>query len=173
MLIRNDRKHYTQSEYSTNCRDSLQRFAAVTYWRSLRGQLTVVFLLLFATIASLGLVSAWSLSNSNEVSTDVRDRWLPNIRLLGDLNNFTSDYRTAEADTLLASTQAELAASTHDIQVLDQAVIRAQRGYEQIYHNKEDADLYRQFSATWAAYIILAGRVAALSSSGHHAEAAT
>jgi len=133
----------------------------------------VVFLLLFATIASLGLVSAWSLGDSNEVSTDVRDRWLPNTRFLGDLNNFTSDYRTAEADSLLASTAAELAASAHDIQVLDQAVIRAQRGYEQIPHNKEDADLYRQFSATWAAYRILAGRVAALSSSGQHAEAAT
>jgi signal transduction histidine kinase len=144
----------------------------VNYWHSLRGRLSLVFLLLFATIASLGLVSVWSLSNSNEVSTDVRDRWLPNTRLLGDLNNFTSDYRTAEADSLLASTPAELADSVREIQVLDQAVLRAQRGYEQIHHGREEADLYRQFSAIWADYKALAGQVATLSSAGRNAEAA-
>lgn len=142
------------------------------YWQSLRGRLSLVFLLLFATIVTLGLASVWSLSNSNEVSTDVRERWLPNTRLLGDLNNFTSDYRTAEANTLLAATPAEVADSLHDIQVLDQAVIRAERGYEQIRHNAEDAGLYRQFSATWTAYKTLAGRVTRLSSAGHNAEAA-
>jgi signal transduction histidine kinase len=149
------------------------RWPDVTYGQSLRGRLSLIFLLLFATIVSLGLVSVWSLTNSNEVSTDVRDRWLPNTRLLGDLNNFTSDYRTAEADSLLATTATELEASVHDIQVLDQAVLRAQRGYEQIHHNAEEADLYRQFSTTWNIYRTLAGQVAALVSAGRHAEAAT
>jgi two-component system OmpR family sensor kinase len=142
------------------------------YWASLKGRLSLVFLLLFATIVSFGLVSVWSLSNSNEVSTDVRDRWLPNTRLLGDLNNFTSDYRTAEADTLLASTPAELSESLHDIQVLDQAVLRAQRSYEAIPHGVEEADLYRQFKATWTIYKSLASEVTALTSSGHATEAA-
>jgi two-component system, OmpR family, sensor kinase len=145
----------------------------MTYWQSLRGRLSLVFLLLFATIVLLGLASVWSLSNSNEVSKDVRDRWLPNTRLLGDLNNFTSDYRTAEADTLLASTQAGLAETLHDIQVLDQAVTRAQRGYEQIRHDRREAELYQRFSTTWAAYRNLADRVTTLSSSGQNAEAAT
>ena len=129
-------------------------------------------MLLFATVVLIGLVSVWSLSNSNEVSTDVRDRWLPNTRLLGDLNNFTSDYRTAEADSLLAATPAELADSLHDVQVLDQAVARAQRDYERIPHGAEEADLYRQFSSTWTAYKALADRVTALAASGHKAEAA-
>ncbi len=117
------------------------------------------------------MVSVWSLSNSNEVSTDVRDRWLPSTRLLGDLNNFTSDYRTAEADSLLASTPEQLAESVHEIQVLDQAVTRAQRGYEQIRHNREEADLYRQFSVTWSAYKRLAAQVAGLSAAGRDLEA--
>lgn len=142
------------------------------YWRSLRGRLSLVFLLLFATIVLLGLASVWSLSNSNEVSNDVRDRWLPNTRLLGDLNNFTSDYRTAEADSLLAANAAELAETLHDIQVLDQAVIRAQQGYERIPHDAQESDLYQQFSTTWTAYRALADRVTALSSAGRSAEAA-
>jgi two-component system, OmpR family, sensor kinase len=149
-----------------------RRISAMKYWQSLRGRLSLVFLLLFATIVLLGLASVWSLSNSNEVSKDVRDRWLPNTRLLGDLNNFTSDYRTAEADSLLASSAAGLAETLHDIQMLDQAVARAQQGYEQIRHDRHEAELYRQFSTTWAAYRTLADQVTALSSGGHTAEAA-
>jgi signal transduction histidine kinase len=145
----------------------------VKYGRTLRGRLSLLFLSLFATIAIVGLVSAWSLGHSNEVSTDVRDRWLPNTRLLGDLNNYTSDYRTAEADSLLAASPSELAEALHDMQELDQAVTRAQHGYEAIRHDAQEADLYRQFSATWTAYKALAGRVTALRSVGHNAEAAT
>ena len=143
------------------------------YRHSLGGRLSLLFLLLFATIVVLGLASAWSLSNSNEVSTDVRDRWLPNTRLLGDLNNFTSDYRTAEADSLLVSTAAERAATLHELQTLDQAITHAQQGYERIRHDGQESDLYRKFSATWAAYKTSADQVTALSSAGRNAEAAT
>ena len=145
----------------------------MTYWQSLSGRLALLFCVLFATILALGLASAWSLSNSNEVSTDVRDRWLPNTRLLGDLNNFTSDYRAAEADSLLLSTAAERANTLHELQSLDQTIQRAQREYERIRHDEEELALYRQFRATWTAYKASADQVAALSAAGRNAEAAT
>ena len=112
--------------------------SAVKYRQTLRGRLSLFFLALFAIIVSLGVVSVWSLGTSNEASTDVRDRWLPNTRLLGDLNNFTSDYRTAEADILLASDAAARAGSLHDLQQLDQQIIRAQQGYERIHHDEQE-----------------------------------
>ena len=143
------------------------------YRHSLGGRLSLLFLLLFATIVVLGLASAWSLSNSNEVSTDVRDRWLPNTRLLGDLNNFTSDYRTAEADSLLLWTSAERLETLHDLQTLDQAIQRTQQSYEHIHHDGQETDLYRKFKASWTAYQASADQVTALSSAGRNAEAAT
>ena len=145
----------------------------VRYWHSLGGRLSLLFFSLFATILLLGLASAWSLSNSNEVSTDVRDRWLPNTRLLGDLNNYTSDYRTAEADSLLLLTATQRAETLHDLQMLDQTITRAQRGYERIRHDQQESDLYRKFSANWAAYKASADQVTALSAAGRNAEAAT
>ena len=145
----------------------------MTYWQSLSGRLSLLFFLLFATILALGLVSAWSLSNSNEVSTDVRDRWLPSTRLLGDLNNYTSDYRAAEADSLLQSTATARAETLHDMRVLDQAIVRAQQDYERIRHDDQESDLYRKFSTTWATYKASADRVTALSSAGRNAEATT
>jgi two-component system, OmpR family, sensor kinase len=142
------------------------------YALSLRGRLSLMFFTMFATVVVLGLASVWSLSHSNEVSTDVRDRWLPNVRLLGDLNNFTSDYRTAEANTLLAANGEELASSLREIPLLGQAVLRAQHDYEQIRHGKEEAALYEEFSTTWAHYKTIAQRVTALAAGGRNAEAA-
>jgi signal transduction histidine kinase len=142
------------------------------YMLSLRARLSLVFLVMFATILVLGLASAWSLSHSNEVATDVSSRWLPNVRLLGDLNNFTSDYRTAEANSLLAGSEAELERSLGEIPPLDQAILRAQHAYEQLPHGTEEAALYRQFSITWASYKSIAQQVTALSVSGQKPEAA-
>lgn len=84
---------------------------ATRYWKSLRGRMSILFLSLFMTITLLGMVGVWSLHTFNEASISVRDRWLPNTRLLGDLNDFTSDYRTAEADSQLARSAEELAST--------------------------------------------------------------
>ena len=148
------------------------RTAAVIHWGTLRARLSLFFLSLFATIVFLGAVAAWSLRTSNEASTDVRDRWLPNTRLLGELENDTSDYRTAEADSLLLSTAAELAHTLHAMQVLEQKVARTQNGYEAIRHDDHEAELYRQFRATWTDYKALAGGVTALAATGRGSEAA-
>jgi two-component system, OmpR family, sensor kinase len=142
------------------------------YFRSLRGRLSLLFSAMFATVTLLGLTSVWSLSHSNEVATDVRERWLPNVRLLGDLNNYTSDYRTAEANSLLAADSQELSSSLREVKLLDQAVQRAQHEYEQIPHGSEEASLYRDFSETWAQYKRIAEGVTTLSSAARNAEGA-
>lgn len=145
---------------------------AVRYTLSLRGRLSLLFSALFATVVILGVASAWSLRHSNEISTDVRERWLPNVRLLGDLNNFTSDYRTAEANCLLAANAGELASRLRDIPILDQAVRRARHDYEQIPHGSDEVAFYREFGATWTEYESIAGEVTGLAAAGHTAEAA-
>jgi two-component system, OmpR family, sensor kinase len=142
------------------------------YAMSLQARLSLMFFALFATVVVLGLASAWSLSHSNEIATHVRDRWLPNVRLLGDLNNFTSDYRTAEANCLLAASSAELDNSLRAIPGLDQAVLRAQHDYEQIPHGQDEAALYQQFSTTWALYKTIADEVTTLVRTGQGAQAA-
>jgi signal transduction histidine kinase len=145
----------------------------VRYALSLRGRLALLFFALFATVVVLGLTSLWSLGHSNEVATDVRTRWLPNVRLLGDLNNFTSDYRTAEANCLLAGNQEDLTSSLRDIPVLDQAILRAQHDYEHIPHGAEEAALYQAFSTTWTTYKATAEEVTALAAAGQNARAIT
>jgi two-component system OmpR family sensor kinase len=145
---------------------------STSYWKSLRGRLSLIFLSLFATILLLAVASVWGLTASNEVSIDVRDRWLPSTRLLGDLNNYTSDYRTAEADNLLAATPHELEESRHDMEVLSGQIAHAQESYEAVRHDALEVELYGRFSTTWIEYKALAAHVAALVASGQNTEAA-
>src|ERR1039458_2657606 len=97
--------------------------------RSLNHFLSLVFLFFFLLVTVLGLFSIERLSGFNRSSADVRDIWLPSTRFIGDLNNFTSDFRAAEGRYLLSSTSMESAASKKDIGDLGQAVVLAQSGY--------------------------------------------
>jgi len=137
---------------------------------SIRFRLSAVFFFFFVLVIVLGLFSIDRLSAFNRVSADIRDQWLPSTRVLGDLNNYTSDFRAAEGTLLLSSTPAEVAASEREMEELDQLVAQAESGYERLRHDGPDAGLYRQFVARWNEYRDKVRKVAELSS-GIRAEA--
>jgi len=145
----------------------------IKHSRSLRLWLAMMFFAIVTAGVFLGLISVWSLSHFNAVSTDVRDRWLPDIRLLGDLNNFTSDYRTAEANTLVAAGPSELSEMLRGMEELDRSVGIAQVAYGKIRHGSEETMLYQRFNDSWTAYKVLAAEVTGLAAGGHTADAVT
>jgi len=104
--------------------------ATMTNPHSIRFRLSAVFLLFFVLVIVLGLFSIGRLSDFNRVSADIRDLWLPNTRILGDLNNHTSDFRAAEGTLLLSSTPSETAASRQDMRELDGLVAQAESSHE-------------------------------------------
>ena len=78
---------------------------------SIRVRLYSVIALLFLSIMGLGAFGFARLSDVNHASEVIRNHWLRDTGILGDLSNYMSDYRAAEANLLLSSTPAELAAS--------------------------------------------------------------
>src|SRR6202045_2487089 len=74
---------------------------------SIRARLSIVFIFLFLLVIVLGLESLNSLSYVNDASAQIRDRWLPSTRALGDLNNLTTDFPAAEAAMLRSNNQSE------------------------------------------------------------------
>jgi len=154
--------------------------ALVEHWRrsrrwlhshSIRVRLYSVFALLFLLVIGLGVVGFARLSDVNHASEVIRNHWLRDTGILGDISNYMSDYRTAEATHLLSSTPAELAASAKEIAALRDTVAASQRAYEQIAQDPSEADLYSQFAEQWAVYQTVAARVIALSSNGQEADA--
>jgi two-component system OmpR family sensor kinase len=120
--------------------------------KSIRVHLAAVFLLFFGLIVVLGSFSIWRLSNFNLLSVDVAEIWLPTTRALGDLNNYTSDFRAFEGGALLSANAAEAAATEKQMEDLDRTIADAERSFERIRHDAAESDLYDQFKARWNAY---------------------
>jgi two-component system OmpR family sensor kinase len=138
---------------------------------SIRVHLTGVFLIFFLLVVVLGSFSIWRLNNFNHLSADVAELWLPETRVLGDLNNFTSDFRAFEGGNLLSSDAAESAASEGRMAALDHAIADAERAFERIRHDATETELYNQFKAHWREYRKIVDQMLVLSRSDRKAEA--
>jgi two-component system OmpR family sensor kinase len=134
--------------------------------RSITVRLSLVFVFLFLVATMLGAFGIGSLSYFNDVSSQVRDRWLPSTGVLGDLNNHTSDFRGIEAASVLASTASELAASDQEMQQLDRSIAASQDSYLHITHGADEAALYATFAASWDRYRLSAAAARELARRG-------
>jgi len=141
--------------------------------QSIRFHLSLVFFLFFLLVIVLGLFSLSRLSEFNRASASIANVWLPNTRMLGDLNNFTSDFRATEGRVLLSSNANQIAATEGEVEKLDRSIAQAQRGFEQLSHDEVELELYARFNETWAEYRKTAAQVLALSQANRKADATT
>jgi two-component system, OmpR family, sensor kinase len=139
--------------------------------QSIRFHLTAVFLLFFLLVVVLGWFSIWRLSNFSRMSADVAEVWLPNTRALGELNNFTSDFRAIEGSNLLTSDPSELAETERQMTELDRAIAQAERSFERIRRDPTENNLYGSFKQEWNEYRTLVNQIVALSRANRRAEA--
>jgi two-component system, OmpR family, sensor kinase len=134
--------------------------------QSIRFHLAAVFLLFFALVAMLGMFSIWRLSNFNLLSADVAQVWLPTTRAVGDLNNYTSDFRAIEGSNLLSSGPAEAAATEKEMADLDRSIAASEREFEAVPHNAAVGQLYGRFTEAWTRYRAIVNQMLELSRTG-------
>src|SRR5258708_24145967 len=116
---------------------------------SIRFHLPLVFLFFFLLVVILGLFSISRLSNFNSLSADIAELWLPHTRVLGDLNNFASDFRAIEGSNVLSSEPSQITAPEKELEQLDRSIAQAERSYEQIRHDAAEHELYSPFQQRW------------------------
>src|SRR5580658_9180431 len=95
---------------------------------SIKTRLSLGLYLFLFLVVFLGIFNIAALTDFNGVADQIRNRWLPSTRFLGDLNNYTSDFRAAEGTLLLASNVSDMAASEDEIDELNRNIAKAQRG---------------------------------------------
>src|ERR1700680_3872289 len=142
--------------------------------RSIRFHLSSVFIFFFLLIFFLGMLSIARLRDFNNVSAAIADVWLPTTRLLGDLNNFTSDFRAAEGNNLLSTDPQESETVEQEMVDLDRAISQTQARFERIRHAPAERayyTIYTTFQERWRDYRSVVNRMLELSRSGRKAEA--
>jgi two-component system, OmpR family, sensor kinase len=139
--------------------------------RSIRFHLAIVFFFFFLLVIVLGLFSVSRLSSFNRVSENIAELWLPNTRVLGDLNNFTSDFRAVEGSNLLARDPSDIAVTEKEMEQLDRSIAQAERNYEQIRHDAGESSLYASFKERWNDYRKVVNQMLTLSRANRKDEA--
>jgi two-component system, OmpR family, sensor kinase len=139
--------------------------------RSIRFRLSLVFIFFFLLIFFLGMLSIARLRDFNSISADIAERWLPNTRALGDLNNYTSDFRAAEGTMLLSPDATQRETLEREIVDLDHMISQAQVNYEAIRHGAEERALYAQFRARWTEYRSDVNQILELTRNGREPDA--
>src|ERR1700730_3535281 len=119
---------------------------------SIQFRLSLVFIFFFLLIFFLGMLSIARLRDFNKVSADLADLWLPNTRALGDLNNYTSDFRATEGNFLLSPDARESAAIEREMIDLDRIISQSQESYERLRHDPDELATYRLFREDWNEY---------------------
>jgi HAMP domain-containing protein len=132
----------------------------------IRARLSLASLVFLALVLLLGGVSIGMIAYGNAASSDIRDRWLQNTRLIGDFENFTSDYRADEGSLLLSSTPDGINANRDDMAMLDRALGQSRDEFVRLPHDPAEASLYHRFETQWQQYKQAEGQVFASFKSG-------
>jgi two-component system, OmpR family, sensor kinase len=139
--------------------------------RSIRLHLSSVFIFFFLLIFFLGMLSIARLRDFNNVSGAIAEVWLPTTRLLGDLNNFTSDFRAAEGNDLLSADRQQGASVEQEMVDLDHAISQTQASFEAIGHDPDERTYYTVFRERWNDYRRIVNQILQLLRSDRRAEA--
>lgn len=139
--------------------------------RSIRTQLAMGSLFFFVLVFVLGSFGIASLRYVNSLQADIRARWLPSTSVVGDLNNFTSDFPAAERAALLSSNSNEVAVHAAEMSDLDHAIERAEASYERLHHDSVETELYRRFTTGWQDYRNIVAHELALLDAGQAGDA--
>ena len=114
--------------------------------RPIRVRLSLVFVLFLLLVAGVGVFSIDRLASFHSVSAQISGRWLQSNRILGDLNNYISDFRGSEGDLLIASTRADLHAAEQEIARPDDIVEGGEARYSRPEHDPAELALFQQFT---------------------------
>jgi two-component system, OmpR family, sensor kinase len=149
----------------------LWQASAMSRTPSIRHRFSTVFLFVLLVVIILGIFSIWRLTDYYTFSAEIQERFLRSTQYIGDLNNFTSDFRAAEGTALLISNPGESEANDKERAELDRRIALAQHSYEHVNHDKDEAGLYAKFTARWSSYRGIASRVLGLAAGGQRPEA--
>jgi two-component system OmpR family sensor kinase len=138
---------------------------------SLPAKLTLVAVIFVVAIGVVHTLSLDRLAHVDLVSTEIRNRWLDSVRLLGNLHDRVSDVRGAEAELLLSrdavARDARADEMKRDFNLVAQGIDR----YRLVPHDTDEMLALDGFLKRWTAHVQDAQAIEALMRDGQTSEA--
>lgn len=113
-------------------------------------------LLLFVLVLGNGALTfklISSMSVVNEQSTIIAQNWLPSVRLLGNLNTITSDFRIAQLQHVGTTDAATMQDAEERLSALENAIADTKTTYIGLISSAEEQRIWDAFSKLWIEYM--------------------
>jgi methyl-accepting chemotaxis protein len=120
---------------------------------SIRNKVLLAFGVMLITAMGLGSFSIDRLASVNGSAAEVRDNWLPATGWLGTISKSVEQYRSRQAQFLLATTAAERSQNEQSMAESYQAFDQAWRLYEPTVTTQKELALVAAFKQPWASYL--------------------
>lgn len=139
---------------------------------SVRAQLRLAFLLVFAAFLGASLLVDDRLRVINDKSTEMAANWMPSIVAVNAINTATSDMRAAEGLHILSTEDAEMSRHEETINRLAKEIADWRTKYKALISTEEERALYQSFTRKYDEYLEASKKTMALSRANQNKEAA-
>lgn len=114
------------------------------------GLLLLILNVFFAGVTAKLLVS---MEDVNNQSTVIAGKWLPAVRVLGNINTDTSDFRIAELQHASATEDAMMDSAEEKLTQLTAKIAAGMASYEAMITTDEERALWQKFTPMWDEYL--------------------
>ncbi|MDB5503374.1 MAG: Chemotaxis protein [Tardiphaga sp.] len=129
---------------------------------SIRAKITIVISFLLIAMTGMGLLAVSKMQTINANAADIKDNWLPSVRVLGALRATTIDYRNLVRAHILAETAEQMAATEAGIDKISKRILDQRAQYEKMISGAEERATYNEWSKDWETYLSRSQEVFAL-----------
>jgi methyl-accepting chemotaxis protein len=129
---------------------------------SIRAKITIVISFLLLAMTGMGLLAVSKMQMMNANASDLKDNWLPSVRVLGALRATTIDYRNLVRAHTLAENPEQLAATEAGIDKISKRILDQRAEYEKMISSADERAVYGDWSREWETYLSRSQEVLAL-----------
>jgi methyl-accepting chemotaxis protein len=137
----------------------------------LRTKIIGGFAIVLALATAQSLFGVQQLQIVNNKSTEISENWLPSVKLSGDMNTNTADFRMAELQHVLADNDAAMDGFEKEMQGVKETFEKNRSAYVKLISSDEERKLYDAFDRQWKQYLAFEPELLKLSRAQKTAEA--
>jgi methyl-accepting chemotaxis protein len=119
---------------------------------SIRAKITAVVAFLLVALTGMGLLAVWNLRALNADTVEIATKWLPSVRVLGDLRAGVTTYRNVVREHMLAETAEDKQAAEKTLATVAESNIKIRQTYESMISSPEERALYGEWVRLWESY---------------------
>lgn len=124
------------------------------------------FVILLTLMAAIGIFSVVKIGAVNDLSAEMRSRWLPATQMIGNLHAYTSQYRIQQNMLVTATTDQERKKAKKMLRNGDDAVSSAIAEYGTLIVSSEQKNIFKSLQTSWDSYSNLSDNMVSLSENG-------